>query len=178
MLATKSIDDLIDAADGYFRSVLAAPDPLLAKPLATASEAVEVLSNFAQVLALLEAAPGDRVLDFGVGSCWTSRFLVQLGYEVVAVDVSSAALELGRQLFSRLPVIGPRPAPTFLLFDGHRFLLDDVSVDRIVVVDSFHHVPNPEVVLAEMGRVLRNGGRAVFHESGPNHSRSPSRRLR
>ena len=40
-------------------------------------------------------------------------------------------------------------------------------------LDAFHHVPNPGLVLAELSRVLKEGGIAGFAEPGPEHSKSP-----
>jgi SAM-dependent methyltransferase len=113
------------------------------------------------------------VLDFGAGTCWTSRFLTQLGCRVKAVDVSPTALDLGRRLFERQPVLGSQPEPEFLVFDGYRFDLPDASVDRVLSFDAFHHVPNPAEVIREMARVLRPGGIAAFSEPGPRHSIQP-----
>ena len=70
------------------------------------------------------------------------------------------------------PPFGAQPPPQFLTFDGHTLPLPDESVERIICLDAFHHVPNPEEVLAEMSRVLVAGGRAGFAEPGPEHSRS------
>jgi hypothetical protein len=69
-------------------------------------------------------------------------------------------------------VIGDRPAPQFLQFDGRTIGLPDSSVDRVICFHAFHHAPNPERVIAEFGRVLRSGGLAVFAEPGPRHSRT------
>jgi SAM-dependent methyltransferase len=112
------------------------------------------------------------VLDFGAGAGWMTRFLTQLGFAVTAVDVSPTALQLGKQLFSRLPPVGDQPEPRFLVFDGHHIDLPDASVDRIACFDAFHHVPNPAEVMGELGRVLRPGGIAGFSEPGPNHSKA------
>jgi len=87
--------------------------------------------------------------------------------------VSAAALDIARQLFRDHPPVGHFAAPTFLRFDGHRIDLPDASVDRIICFDAFHHVPNPEDVIREFGRVLKPGGIAGFSEPGPAHSRSP-----
>jgi hypothetical protein len=54
----------------------------------------------------------------------------QLGCKVIACHVSAAALEIGRELYSRNPPAGDRPTPEFLLFDGHRIDIADASVDR------------------------------------------------
>jgi SAM-dependent methyltransferase len=95
-----------------------------------------------------------------------------MGFAVTAMDVSATALEIGRELFRRLPVVGHHMPPEFLVFDGRRFDLPDASMDRIVCLNAFHHVPNPADVLKEMARVLRPGGIAGFSEPGAGHSRT------
>jgi SAM-dependent methyltransferase len=144
----------------------------LAKPFCSFEDTPQLLINFAVVLQGLELCQGLTVLEFGAGTCWAARMLTQLGCKVIACDVSAAALEIGRELYRRNPPAGDRPAPEFLLFDGHRFDLADASVDRVICLDAFHHVPNPGEVLAELGRVLAPGGFAGFAEPGPEHSKS------
>lgn len=166
-----SVESLNQTAEQYFASIQNW-DALLAKPLSQVEDAPVLLTNFAQVLNGLQLAPGMSVLDFGAGSCWASRWLTQLGMQAIALDVSATALKIGRELYARQPVIGERPAPRFMLFDGHRIELPDASVDRILVLDAFHHLLNPAEVLGEMSRVLKPGGIAGFSEPGPTHSRS------
>lgn len=48
--------------------------------------------------------------------------------------------------------------PVFLPFDGIRLNLPDHSMDRVVVNDAFHHIPNVGDVLKEFYRVLKPGG--------------------
>jgi SAM-dependent methyltransferase len=166
-----TVDELVDAADDYYRKNVDAVDYFFAKPATNVDEASEILTCFAQVLLGVRPLAGMRVLDFGAGTGWSSRFLTQLGCEVVVCDASPTALDIARRLFERQPVSGTQPDPTFLAFDGHRLDLPDESIDRIFCIDAFHHVPNPEVVLREFGRVLRPGGIAGFQEPGPNHSK-------
>jgi SAM-dependent methyltransferase len=172
LLASRSVEELAVAADNYFRANLDNPDYFLAKPFTNVDETPDRLVCFAELIDGLRPLPGMRILDFGAGTGWSSRYLTQLGYEVICSDVSPTALELAKELFGRLPVIGPRPAPMFQVFDGHRLDLPDASVDRVHCFDAFHHVPNPAEVLAELGRVLKPGGIAGFCEPGPNHSRT------
>jgi len=169
LAAASTVEDLAARADELVRS-MEDPTALLAKPCSTLREAPDVLACFGMLLGGLAPLPGMTVLDFGAGSCWTSHFLTQLGCRVVAMDVSAAMLELGRRRFEQQPVFGDRPAPSFSLFDGRRMALEDASVDRILCFDALHHVPNPDEVVAEMGRVLRPGGIAGFSEPGPYHS--------
>jgi len=89
------------------------------------------------------------------------------------LDVSPTALKIARSLYARLPVIGDRPTPEFLEFDGRKIPLPDASVDRVLSFDAFHHVANPDQVLREIGRVLKPGGIAGFAEPGARHSDTP-----
>jgi SAM-dependent methyltransferase len=171
LIAETSLADLNRLAEGYFAQITDW-NFHLAKPFGSIEEAPQLLINFAVILQGLDLCPGMTVLEFGSGSCWASRYLTQLGCQVVAADVSSTALRMGRELYDKQPIFGNKPAPRFLLFDGRHLDLPDESVDRIVCLDAFHHVPNPAEVLSEMGRVLRKGGIAGFAEPGPQHSRT------
>src|SRR5262245_61777165 len=173
VMSRSSVEELSATAEEYFRRI-SDPTPLMAKPFAFLHETPEMLQNLGLLLSGLHLGKTMRVLDFGAGTCWLSRFLCQLNCQVVCCDASPTALEIGKRLFKDLPLVGTAVfQPTFLLFDGHQLQLPDESVDRIVTFDAFHHVPNPREVLAEFGRVLRPGGIAGFSEPGRKHSETP-----
>ena len=172
LLQSLSVEELAVAADNYFKENLDTSDYFYAKPFTNVDETPDRLVCFAEMIGGLRPLAGMRILDFGAGTGWSTRYLTQLGYEVICSDVSPIALEIAKQLVARLPVPGPRPEPTFQVFDGHRIDLPDASVDRVHCFDAFHHVPNPAEVLAELGRVLKPGGIAGFCEPGPNHSKT------
>jgi SAM-dependent methyltransferase len=167
-----TVEALNTKAEAYFAR-LKTWDFHLAKPLWNPDGTPELLTNFAHLLRGLQLLPGMTVVDFGAGSCWASRWLSQMGMEAIALDVSATALKIGQELYARLPVIGQRPPPRFLVFDGHRIDLPDASVDRILCFDTFHHLLNPDEVLREMSRILKPGGIAGFSEPGPKHSSTP-----
>lgn len=167
-----SVEELCETADTFYAR-LDNWDYLHSKPFAAVHETPDLLINFAHVVHGLNLLPDMTIMDFGAGACWTSRFLSQMGLQVIAVDVSAAALKIGEELYRRHPLIGGQPEARFLHFDGHRLNLPDESVDRISCWDAFHHVPNPAEVLKEMSRVLKPGGIAGFSEPGPEHSKSP-----
>ncbi len=171
LLAAKSVEEHCRLAEEYF-SHLDDWTHHLSKPFGSFAETPQLLSNFAVVLQGLQLCPGMTVLEFGAGTCWASRILTQLGCKVIAVDVSSTALRIGEELYARHPPLGNRPAPQFQVFDGRRLQLPDRSVERVICLDAFHHVPNPEQVLAELARVLEPGGIAGFAEPGPEHSKT------
>lgn len=172
LLSEYTLAELNQFAEDYFAR-LSTWDYHLAKPLGAINETPQLLINFAVVLQGLSLTPRMTVLEFGAGTCWASRFLTQLGCETIAMDVSPTALEIGRELYRRHPVIGEKPEPQFLVFDGARIDLPDQSVDRIICLDAFHHAANPTQVLFELGRVLKEGGIAGFAEPGPAHSLCP-----
>ena len=166
------IDAFNQAAELYFAS-LRDWGHHLAKPFSNIEETPVLLMNLAVVLQALRLAPGMRVLEFGAGSGWLSRFLTQMGCQAIVLDVSETALNMARALYERQPVIGAQPPPDFLPFDGRRIDLPGGSADRIVCFDSFHHAPNPRAMIAEFGRVLADGGIAAFAEPGPRHAEAP-----
>jgi SAM-dependent methyltransferase len=168
-----SVEELCETADEYYR-VVADPTPLMSKPFSFLHETPEMLQNLGLLLSGLHLGKTMTVLDFGAGTCWLSRFLAQLNCQPICCDTSRAALAIGQRLFREFPLIGTAVyTPRFLWFDGHRIDLPDESVDRIICFDAFHHVPNPPEVMAELGRVLKQGGIAGFSEPGRQHSQSP-----
>jgi ubiquinone/menaquinone biosynthesis C-methylase UbiE len=166
-----TVEQLATEADVYYKKNLDNLDYYFAKPFTNVDETVDHLVCFAEMIGGLRPLPGMRVLDFGAGTGWSTRYLAQLGCEVIAIDVSATALDVAKQLFERLPVFGPVPPPTFLLFDGRHIDLPDHSIDRVHCFAALHHVPNPGDVLKELARVLKPGGIAGFCEPGPNHSK-------
>jgi ubiquinone/menaquinone biosynthesis C-methylase UbiE len=172
LMAQSSIAELNHLAEEYF-SRLTDWNYHLSKPFGSLDETPQLLINFAVILQGLSLCPGMTVLEFGAGTGWASRFLSQLGCRVIAVDVSETALRISEELYKRQPLIGDKPAPRFLKFDGYKLDLPERSVDRIMCLDAFHHVPNPAQVLSELSRVLKDGGIAGFAEPGPEHSKSP-----
>jgi SAM-dependent methyltransferase len=165
-------DEFNRNADSYWLAV--AGDPIgrhhiLNRPLFGRTAPVD-LYRVGLMLSELHLGPGMEVLDFGAGTCWLSSFFNRMGCRTISVDVSPAALELGRELFGMDTRQRADLGPEFRVYDGRRLPLDDASVDRIACFDAFHHVPNQDELLAEMHRVLRPGGRLVMAEPGEGHS--------
>jgi 2-polyprenyl-3-methyl-5-hydroxy-6-metoxy-1,4-benzoquinol methylase len=165
------VDTFNRSAESYY-ATLSNWNHHLAKPFSHIAETPAILANLAVVLESLMLSPGLRVLDFGAGSGWLSRWLTQLGCQVTLLDVSPTALAIAREHYARHPVIGDQPPPRFLVFDGRRIDLPAASVDRIVCFDAFHHAANPDAMIREFARILVPGGLAGFAEPGPRHSES------
>jgi 2-polyprenyl-3-methyl-5-hydroxy-6-metoxy-1,4-benzoquinol methylase len=171
LMRATPLDEWNRRAEAYF-ATLTTYESQLAKPFSAPGEAPALLMNAGAVVEAARVLPGMTVVDFGAGTGWLTRGLAQLGCRVISMDVSPTALQIGRNDYDTRPLVGAQPAPTFLQFNGTRIDLDDGSVDRVICFDSFHHVPNPELVLREFARILKPGGLGAFSEPGPRHSRS------
>ncbi|WEV26705.1 methyltransferase domain-containing protein [Streptomyces sp. 71268] len=116
-------------------------------------------------LALLEAAPGDLVLDAGCGRGHTTARLADAGCRALGVDLSERQIALARARF------GHRPRASFAVADVTRLPdeasgteIADGSFDRVHCLEAaFHFGPKGrDAFLAESHRVLRPGGRLVL----------------
>ena len=100
-------------------------------------------AEYAQCATLL--GPG-RVLDLGCGTGHSYELLSPR--ETVGVDVDPGAL-------------AGQPRETHVA-DMRQLPFTGGSFDSVVSIQSVEHVPDAEQVLAEVARVLRPGGRAIF----------------
>ncbi len=171
LMARYTAAEHVARADAYFVREQEEAS-LFRRPFQDAEDAQSRLTSLSLVLQHLALTPGARVLDFGCGTGWLSRCLATMGADMLAVDVSQRVLDLARRWLQRDP-LADELRVEFRRFDSVRLPAEDVSVDRIVSFDAFHHVLDQEATLAEMARVLRPGGIAVFHEPGPRHSATP-----
>ena len=172
LMAQHTVEEFNEAAEGYFKRHVGNAAFYLKKPLGPPEDAAHQLTAFAEMLRGLKPLPGMRLLDFGAGTCWATRYFADFKLEVVACDVSPTALALGQQRFAHNPPVDSPFQPEFMAFNGRRLPLPDGFADRISCFDSFHRVPNPKEVLRELGRVLKAGGIAGFSEPGPRHSQT------
>ena len=138
---------------------------------ATHDQGVRWLFDLATILLLLDCRPGDRVLDLGAGSGFSSEMLARFGYDVVAIDPDITALATNRS----------RGGHDAERVDGRVFVAAGVaetvpcaaeSFDGAFCMNVLHHVPDLDAALSELARVLRPGRRAVFCEPGVDHMRA------
>jgi len=114
-----------------------------------------------EVIQALALRPGEVVADVGSGSGYfTLRFAAHVGEQgrVYAVDIDA---ELLRHLNRRLHDAGVRNVSTVLAEPGDP-LLPDASLDRVVIVDTWHHIEDRKAYLAKLARALRAGGQLVM----------------
>lgn len=113
------------------------------------------------VLKALDLKPGETIADIGSGSGYfTLRFAAHVGDRgrVLAVDIDPGMI---RFLNRRLRDAGVRNVQT-ILAEPDDPLLPDASVDRVVIVDTWHHIEKPIAYLALVKRILKPGGQVVM----------------
>ena len=129
------------------------------------------------------AAPdGAQVLEVGSGPGHLSiRLARHHGLEVTGVDLDPAMIARARANADRRGNGGQR-RPSFLVGNAAALAFPDGSFDLVVSTLSMHHWADPAAGLAEIGRVLRPGGRALIwdfrpgvrpHPFGPKHAHMP-----
>lgn len=111
-----------------------------------------------------DAWRGQRVLDLGCGIGMDIVRFAAAGAEVTGVDLSEVALDLARR---NCEMSGVRA--TLLQADASRLPLRSESFDFVEAVALLPYVRDPAALVAEVVRVLRPGGLALFMTY---HSRS------
>jgi demethylmenaquinone methyltransferase/2-methoxy-6-polyprenyl-1,4-benzoquinol methylase len=110
-----------------------------------------------RIARLGEFQPSDTVLDVGGGTGRIARFFVGKVARVIVLDPSEGMLRQCRARRGLECVLG----------GGEKIPLADASVDKVVLVDAFHHIPDQSAALREIRRVLAPGGRVVLEEFNP-----------
>jgi SAM-dependent methyltransferase len=103
------------------------------------------------------APTGDeRAVDVGAGAGALAFALAPLVREVVAVDVVPELLDQARARGAAHPNV------SFVEADATRLPFEQASFDLAATLRTLHHVPRPELVVAELARVTRPGGHVLI----------------
>ena len=108
-----------------------------------------------EVLAAVDAAPGERVLDLAAGTGTSSEPFAAAGAVVVPCDFSLGMLEVGKRARPELP---------FTAGDATRLPFADDSFDAVTISFGLRNIVDPVAGLREMLRVTKPGGRLVVCE--------------
>jgi demethylmenaquinone methyltransferase/2-methoxy-6-polyprenyl-1,4-benzoquinol methylase len=119
-----------------------------------------------RVQRILQAGPGDRVLDLAAGTGTSSVSFAAAGADVVACDFSLGMLKAGqaRQVKSDPYGIKTRGRVAFTAGDALRLPFRDGAFDAVTISFGLRNVHGTRDALAEMRRVTRPGGRLVVCE--------------
>ena len=116
----------------------------------------------AYTVAVAGVKPGQRVLDIAGGTGDLARaFARQVGPQglVVHTDINEAMLRTGRDRLTDEGIVLPTT-----VCDAERLPFPDASFDLVSVAFGLRNMTHKDRALAEMGRVLKPGGRLLVLE--------------
>lgn len=113
------------------------------------------------MLGLLDAKPGQRVLDLGCGTGHLTRKIADTGVEIVGIDKSPEMIAQAQTNY---------PDLTFNVSDGADFHFD-TPFDAVFSNAALHWMLEPEKVIACVHAALKPGGRFVAEFGGKDNIR-------
>jgi ubiquinone/menaquinone biosynthesis C-methylase UbiE len=105
---------------------------------------------------------GGKLLEIGSGIGVDSVQLAKAGFEVTAVDLTEAAIEVARRFAAERNV-----SIDFRIANAERLDFADESFDVVYSFGVLHHTPDIEKAVGEVHRVLKPGGKAyimLYHQ--------------
>ena len=108
-----------------------------------------------EMIAAVDARPGDRVLDLAAGTGVSSVAFAEAGVQVVPCDFSVGMLQAGKKV---------RPTLDFVAGDGTKLPFADDTFDAVTISFGLRNFVDTVAGLREMRRVTRPGGRLVVCE--------------
>lgn len=110
----------------------------------------------ADLLPLLQAQPGQRILDLGCGTGILTHEIAQTGAEIMGIDNSAEMIDQAKKHY---------PEIDFKVMDGQDFTLDK-PFDAVFSNAALHWMLKPKKVIACVYRCLKPHGRFVFEMGG------------
>ena len=108
------------------------------------------------VVELLDAQPGERVLDLGCGTGHLTHEIAETGADVVGLDRSAEMIETARETY---------PDGRFVRGDARTFAFEE-PFDAVFSNAALHWIPEQDAVLASVSDGLKPGGRFVAELGG------------
>ena len=108
------------------------------------------------LLSLLDAKPGERILDIGCGSGHLTKQIADAGAEVTGLDSSQEMIATARAAY---------PAINFIVADASDFSFEK-PFDAIFSNAALHWVDRAEEAIICMSNALKPGGRFVIEMGG------------
>jgi ubiquinone/menaquinone biosynthesis C-methylase UbiE len=109
----------------------------------------------------LRLSPGDRVLDL---ACGPGNFTAHLA-SVVGPHGKAIGLDLSQPMLRRALADNGADGASYVEASGHKLPFVDGSLDAVLCYGALYLIPLPFVVVDEMLRVVRPGGRVAIMAS-------------
>jgi trans-aconitate methyltransferase len=114
----------------------------------------------AGVLELLDAQPGERILDLGCGTGHLTAKIAEAGAHVLGVDRSPEMIRQAKEKY---------PSLHFEVMDAREIQLDG-NFDAVFSNATLHWIKEPERAIAGIKKTLRPGGRFVTEFGGKGNT--------
>lgn len=111
-----------------------------------------------KVVSRFTPGEGSHVADIGTGTGYLAKGLAKYAGKVVAVDSSTAMLEVAANDIIKAGLNNIE----FSAGDAHDLPLDDASQDMVYANLLLHHLLEPEIAIKEMVRILKPGGKIIL----------------
>lgn len=114
--------------------------------------------TFDKIKSVVVFEQSDKVIDLGGGTGRIAKFLENKVQKVTVVDTSEGMLKQCRQRHPRL---------SCLYVEAQNLPFSDENINKVVIIDAFHHFQNQKQVVKEIKRVLVKNGKVVVAEFNP-----------
>jgi len=114
--------------------------------------------TFDKIESIISFEQKDVVIDLGGGTGRIANFSVNKVKKVTVVDVSEGMIKQCRLRYPKLSCVNA---------EAQNLPFADSSVNKIIIVDAFHHFQNQKQVVCEIKRVLAKNGKVIVEEFNP-----------
>ena len=95
-------------------------------------------------------------LDIGCGTGWAVLYVAKMlngKGNFIGIDIANGMIEIAQRKAIVIPNV------KFIQASSEKLPIENDYIHNIICTNSFHHYQNPEIVMTEIYRVLKEGGR-------------------
>ncbi|WP_372400667.1 class I SAM-dependent methyltransferase (plasmid) [Azospirillum sp. HJ39] len=130
------------------------PFPFFTKSIKLAAQHYSLIGKF---LGMMDAKPGDTILECGVGFGNTTLALAMLGCQVTALDIAESYCEVVRRRSALHKV------DIEVIHSDYMWIeTTDKKYDAVCFFESFHHCWEFERLLLSLYKIIKPGGKIYF----------------
>lgn len=107
-------------------------------------------------ISLLPDVKGKKVLDAGCAAGWYTKWLLEKGASVIALDFSPNMIEMAKKR------VGDKAEIVRADLNEPLNFIKDESLDVVLSSLTLHYIKNWDVVMSEFNRILKKEGHLIF----------------